>query len=283
MIKIKRKRYCAVKYLAQGLFSLIMLVSSSTLLAFPKAHPVPGGIALIPLGSVQQPKPQAYFQNNWVTVLPYQQQWTAIVGLPLELEPSTQVLQVQAANQWINYPIPVQAKNYRTQRLRIKDKNKVTPDDESSARIVRELELTKRLKTTLSHFVPDLNFMRPVKGRDTGRFGMRRIMNGIPRQPHSGMDIAAPIGTPIKTPHRGRVLYTGSLFYTGNTVILDHGQGVLSLYAHLNQINTQLGDWLEQGEILGTVGKTGRATGPHLHWSIYLNQTSVDPSLFLNR
>ncbi|WP_020560263.1 M23 family metallopeptidase [Thiofilum flexile] len=272
-----------MKYLAQSLLSLIMLISSTTLFAFPKANPVPGGVALVPLGSVQQPKPQAYFQNKAVTILPYYDHWLAVVGLPLELAPSTAVLQVQTAGQWANYPVTVKAKKYRTQRLRIRDKNKVTPNAASSQRIVREIALTDRLKQTFSDFVPNLNFIRPVSGRDTGRFGMRRIMNGVPRQPHSGMDIAAVTGTPIKTPHRGRVIYTGSLFYTGNTVILDHGQGVLSLYAHLNTIHTQVGKWLEQGEILGTVGKTGRATGPHLHWSIYLNQTSVDPSLFLNR
>lgn len=272
-----------MKYCGQWLLSLIALTSSTTLLAFPKANPVPGGLVIMPLTSVQQPKPQAYFQNNPVTILPYQGQWTALVGLPLELEPSTEVLEVNYNSQLVPMSFNVLPKAYRTQRLRIRDQNKVTPDDESTARIEREIALTNRLKQTFSSTVPHLNFIRPTKGRDTGRFGMRRIMNGLLRQPHSGMDIAAPTGTPIKAPHRGRVLYTGALFYTGNTVILDHGQGVLSLYAHLSSINTEVGDWLEQGQVLGKVGKTGRATGPHLHWSIYLNQTSVDPALFLNR
>jgi murein DD-endopeptidase MepM/ murein hydrolase activator NlpD len=271
-----------VKY-AQWLLSLIILISPTSLLALPKANPVPGGLAIISLGSVQQPQPQAYFQNNPVTVLAHQGQWTAFVGLPLELEPTPQVLQVRNNSQVLPFSFQVFPKAYRTQRLKIRDRNKVTPDDVSTTRIEQEIALTHRLKQTFSPMLPSLNFIRPVKGRDTGRFGMRRIMNGISRQPHSGMDIAAPIGTPIKTPHQGRVLYTGNLFYTGNTVILDHGQGVLSLYAHLNTINTHVGDWLEQGQVLGKVGKTGRATGPHLHWSIYLNQTSVDPILFLNR
>ena len=143
------------------------------------------------------------------------------------------------------------------------------------------MALQKRLTKQYTGEVLSTEFIRPVAGRDSGRFGLRRILNGQQRQPHSGMDIAAATGTPVKVVAPGRVIYTGNLFFSGNVVYVDHGGGLISMYAHLNQIKVKNGEVLGQGDYLGAVGSTGRATGSHLHWSVYLNGTAINPALFL--
>ena len=127
----------------------------------------------------------------------------------------------------------------------------------------------------------DIDLLLPVEGIQTGSFGRRRVFNGQWRQPHSGMDIAAETGTPVRAPSAGRVIELGDFFFSGNLVYIDHGQGMISLFAHLSEIDVALGDQVEKGQIIGKVGATGRVTGPHLHWSLGLNGAWIDPALFV--
>lgn len=263
------------------LTGLTLLASAYTTQAFPTQQAVPGGLVIIPLASQQQAAPVAYYAGQRVTVVPHEGQWQALVGIPLDAELGEQSLEVTSAGVQQALLFEITNKRYRTQRLRIADQNKVEPDEESSERIIQEMALQKRLLGQFSGQLPDTEFIRPVAGRDSGRFGLRRILNGQKRQPHSGMDIAAASGTPVKVAASGRVIYTGQLFFSGNVVYVDHGGGLLSMYAHLSQINVRNGEFLNQGNYLGLVGKTGRATGPHLHWSVYLNGAAVNPALFL--
>lgn len=161
---------------------------------------------------------------------------------------------------------------------------KVTPSDSDIRDIEREQKLLKAALAE-SQMKPywQKGFIRPVEGRISGKFGGQRIMNGVKRNPHAGMDIAAKEGTEVKAASDGMVvLAAADLFYSGNVVVLDHGYGLHTIYAHLSKINVRRGDKVSQGDIIGLVGHTGRATGPHLHWGASLNGTKFRPDSLLN-
>ena len=117
----------------------------------------------------------------------------------------------------------------------------------------------------------------PLNGIISSKYGKKRFINGLPRSPHLALDIAAPSGTEIVAPEGGTVILVGNFFYSGNYLIIDHGFGLLSSYSHLSSVNVKLGEYVDQGKKIGEVGATGRVTGPHLHWSIYLNKTRINP------
>ena len=240
--------------------------------------PVPGGVAVLDLGQGPQ-APQAQYQGKPVLVIKEDgARWIAIVGIPLSVKPGTQSIQSEGRS----LPFTVGSKHYREQRITLKNKEQVNPNPQNLKRIERELDEQVAAYRQFSQRLPsNLLFDKPVNGPLSSPFGLRRFFNGEERNPHSGLDFAAASGTPIKAPAAGKVILLGDYFFNGKTVFIDHGQGLISMFCHLSAIDVQQGQELARGAILGRVGATGRATGPHLHWNVSLNDARIDPAIFI--
>jgi murein DD-endopeptidase MepM/ murein hydrolase activator NlpD len=248
---------------------------------YPRTSAVPGGIARIALGESAQ-RPVARSGDAPLLVIGSPPAWTALAGIPLSATPGPAQITVQmpgAQSRAIDYI--VRPKQYAVQRLKVAPgKVDLSPEDE--ARVERERVHLQEVIATFTQPEPESLAMRaPVPGRRSSSFGLRRVFNGQARSPHAGMDIAAAMGTPVLAPLAGRVIDTGDYFFSGNAVWLDHGGGLLTLLCHLSAIDVKVGDTLRAGDHVGKVGATGRVTGPHLHFGVVLNRTSVDPALFL--
>jgi murein DD-endopeptidase MepM/ murein hydrolase activator NlpD len=248
----------------------------------PRASPVPGGVARIALGAAAEP-PRAYLGRDRLLVVPEGDGWVALVGIALATKPGAK-LAVEAeldGGRRGRFEIAVARKQYATQHLTVpRGQVEISPED--LARYERErAHLDAVLKTFSASPPASLAMLPPAPGRRSSSFGLRRYFNGQARSPHTGMDIAAPTGTPVIAPSAARVIDTGDYFFPGQTVILDHGQGLLSLYAHLSAIDATVAESVRAGTVIGKVGTTGRVTGPHLHFAVYLNTVAVDPALFL--
>jgi murein DD-endopeptidase MepM/ murein hydrolase activator NlpD len=248
----------------------------------PKESRVPGGVAYVPVpgGDVA---PQVSFEDHRVAVIRQDERWIAVVGIPLAAKVGPQTLQVHHAQGSSEVSFDINDKRYRTQELKIKNDRQVNPRAEDLKRIASE---QARSSAALSKFTttpqPTLALNAPLVGKRSDSYGSRRVFNGQPRNPHSGMDIAAPTGTPIHSPAAGKVVEVGDFFFNGNTIYIDHGNGLVTMYCHLSSIAVKLGDELQAGDVIGKVGATGRVTGPHLHWGVALNRAMVDPALFLH-
>lgn len=254
--------------------------------AAPRAASIPGGIAIVRLAPAVDAAPQAFYDGRPVLVERRDGNWQALVGLPLSAQPgehSIKVVSVGAAGvQERDAGFRVAPHAYATQRLTIKDASKVTPPPEALARIEQESLKMANLRTRFRDLAEvDTAFVLPAKGRLSSRFGLRRILNGEPRNPHGGLDLAIAAGTPVGAPAAGVVIDASDFYYCGQSVFVDHGQGLISLYCHLQQIDVKVGQALRPGERIGLSGMSGRATGPHLHWSVYLNGNPVNPELML--
>jgi len=249
--------------------------------ALPDARPVPGGVALVDLGPAAQ-RPTATLNGTPVLVTGDARGWTAIVGIGLSAKPGKLDLAVQTTGSAATRKsIAIGPASYAVQRLKVPPKQ-VDLSKEDLARHEREREHLAQVTATRTAEVPaELRMQQPVPGPRSSSFGLKRIFNGQARNPHGGMDIAAPTGTPVLSAIAGRVIDAGDYFFSGNTVWVDHGSGLLTMYCHLSEIGVKTGDLVARGARLGAVGATGRVTGPHLHWSVMLNRAYVDPALFL--
>ena len=245
-----------------------------------QAANVPGGVARLALGPAED-RPRAASAGVPVLVLGDSQAWTALVGIALSAKPGKAQLQVADARGARTLDYTIVAKKYPEEHLKVAPRM-VDLSPEDLARFEREKAHQAELMKVFSMPLPSvLTLDVPVGGRRSSSFGKRRVLNGQARSPHGGMDIAAPTGTPVRTPLAGRVIDTGDYFFNGNIIWLDHGGGFLTMYAHLSRIDVRVGDTLAAGQVMGQVGATGRVTGPHLHWGVVLNRTLVDPALFL--
>lgn len=253
---------------------------------WPQPLQVPGGVARLSLGPAAQ-RPAAHVGDVPVLVVGDAIEWTAIVGIPLAATPGPAHITVQPAGGGAPRQVAyaVSPKKYKEQHLTVSPRTvDLSPADQ--ARYERERDHQALVMATFTEqpagvALDSLRMRVPVPGRRSSSFGLRRVFNGQARNPHSGMDIAAPTGTPILSPLPARVIDTGDYFFNGGTVWLDHGQGLLSMVCHLSAIDVKVGDVLATGQRLGAVGATGRVTGPHLHWGVMLNRSMVDPALFV--
>lgn len=235
-----------------------------------------GGIAVIPLNSSIL---QVSFDQKPILIAQQENLRYAIFGIPLSTPTGTLTLQTNAQ------PIQIQIQPYKyaEQRLNVQNQDYVNPKQDQLDRYAREAkeqnDIYRSFSTPTWQSFP--TFIRPTTGKFSNSFGRKRFFNGEERAPHSGLDIPAPVGQKVVAPASGTVIQTGNYFFNGNTVLIDHGQGLISMFCHLSKINVTKGQKIQQGETLGLVGKTGRVTGAHLHWGMSLNDARVDPQLFL--
>lgn len=241
--------------------------------------PVPGGVAVVRLGSGGE-APTARFQGKPVLVIKEENRdWIAIVGIPLGTGAGQQRIEVGDGR---TLSFEVGSRSYREQHIKLANTRQVNPLPEDLKRIDRELAEQTRAYRSFSAGTPsNLLFDKPVNGPLSSPFGLRRFFNGEERNPHSGLDFAVGAGTPIKAPAAGKVILIGDYFFNGKTVFVDHGQGLISMFCHLSKVDVKLGQALPRGGVLGRVGATGRATGPHMHWNVSLNDVRVDPAIFI--
>ena len=207
-------------------------------------------------------------------------EWKVLIGIDLEIKPGrydVSIVAAPSATGRLTHLLTVLPRTFATRRLTV-DAAFVNPPAEEAARIRRDTESLNRVWASSSPTsLWSGAWTRPVPGAANSAFGTRSVYNGEPRSPHGGADFQGAPGTPVKAPNSGRVVLAGDLYFTGNTVVIDHGAGLFSLFAHLRAINVREGDPVATNAVLGELGATGRVTGPHLHWAVRLNGARIDP------
>ncbi len=291
MVKTNRLRYIVfmntlitrTRSKCRRLFLSVLVLPLLAHAGLPQSENVPGGLAIIPLASLPNTgKPQAWVGDQPVLVTADQGLWYAVIGLALDTPPGSHELRVSTDNATLVDHFTVNSKDYPEQRIQLKDKGKVDLSPKNLARFERELSVITGYKQYWRAAPEnDLDFIVPAEGELSSRFGLRRYFNDQPRAPHAGLDLAIARGTPVKASAPGTVLAADDYFFNGKTVFIDHGNGLITMYCHLDKFKVKAGQTVSKGELIGLSGQTGRATGPHLHWSVILNGAMVDPELFI--
>ena len=238
----------------------------------------PGEIVVLTIAAPDPDAPVTVhaFDRSW-NVFADGRRTRVLIGIDLDVKPGRYPVSIAAGDTRTTYDLVVKARAFATRRLTV-DPDLVNPPAEAMERIARETrELEHAWADSSEIRLWEGPFLRPVKQPANSAFGTRSFYNGEPRTAHGGADFASPAGTAIESPNAGRVVLAGSRYFTGGTVVIDHGLGLFSLFAHLETIGVTLGETVRPGTILGRVGATGRVTGPHLHWAVRLNGARVDP------
>lgn len=269
-------RFCTI--------GILSLLSASLVHAFPRSLAVPGGVVIIdlPAKTIESVR----FGDSLGAVVAAPSQSQGIVPIPLNTLPGTHSITLMFTDGTRELrQVVITAKEYPSQHITLKSNEAVSLSPENLARFEREKPKIQQAFSTWTpkEIVPaNLFFTLPTPGRMSSPFGFRRFFNGEPRSPHSGIDIAAPQGTPVISAASGTVIRTGDYFFNGKSIFIDHGQGIITMYCHLHTIDVNPGDQVVRGEKIGTVGSTGRSTGPHLHFTVSVGNVRVDPLLFLS-
>ncbi len=266
------------------LFVFITLGFAASLVGavpLPIERVTPGGIAIIDLGNNLDP-PEVFLSDSRVAVTKRGETWVAVVGVSLSAvvgESITLRVIENGVSRSVQTSV-VQPHDYGEERLTVSSSH-VSLSEKNLNRHLSEKKRIATLKNTYSDLRPDsFKLQRPVDGKISPTFGFKRVFNGEPRAPHRGMDIAAPEGAEVFSSGEGVVIDASDYFFSGNMVTIDHGHGLLTLYAHLSRIDVSVGDVVTNATRIGLVGTTGRVTGPHLHFGVILNGEVVNPALF---
>lgn len=248
-----------------------------------KNTPVRGGVAVIEFIS-NNSQPEVYFYKNRVYVKKIKDKtWQAIVGLPLNIKTKKHSIKV-VDRSTRNIEFVVKQVNYPEQRITLKGKKKkyIKPSNAHIKRIIAEKKLLQHtMKVWSNGGLSHQDFIMPAQGILTSKFGVQRFFNGVAKRPHSGIDIANKKGAEVKTAASGEVILVGDFYFNGKTIFVDHGQGLITVYIHLDKILVKNGEQISQGKVIGLMGQTGRTTGVNLHFGVYLNEVAVNPELFL--
>ena len=239
-----------------------------------------GSIILIPLEDNEKYYEYEY-KNNIVTRVLKDNKPYLLFGIPYHSSPGMNTFEFKSDNMNKIINLSIRKKHFTTQNININKYRKKTKEE--LERIYKEKEEIQKAKNIRYDNFPDFNFITPTNGIVTGVYGTQRYYNGVKGRYHNGHDIAADIGTPIFSPSKGKIMLTGNYYYNGKFVMINHGSNLISIFLHMNQINVSKGSIVEKGEIIGTVGNTGLSTGPHLHWSVMLNNVYVDPIEFIKK
>ena len=259
--------------LRQAPFAL--LGTSGVLVAAAAAAVGIGGVVALPL---PEGATGARYQGDDALIVANH----AIVGVPLDATPGPREVVVSTTAGERALAFTVRHKQYPERHLTVPNRRHVDPNPHDIARYRRERALQDAGYALRTAVRPDLvPFVLPAEGRRSSPFGARSFYNGQPRSPHSGLDIAAAIGTPVRAPAPGTAVVIGDFFFNGKTVLLDHGGGLVTMYCHLSHVDVAEGQDVPRGQVIGAVGKTGRATGAHLHWTVRVRGVPVDPARFM--
>jgi len=276
-----RSIFRAVRAVVVSSAALGLISTPSFSFDLPHENAVPGGIKIIPLDDSGASLPDVEADNQRALVIEDGSVWVAVIGIPLSAPLGARQVILRNAGGRREIGFTVGGKQYASQSLKVPPRQ-VNLGKADLARVTSERLRIDYVLALYSEPPPEsLRLSQPVPGPRSSSFGMRRIFNGESRNPHSGMDIAAPVGTPVRAPIAGTVVDIGEYFFNGNTVFVDHGRGLISMYCHLSAIDVKPGQRVVAGTRLGAVGMTGRATGAHLHWGVALNRAWVDPELFV--
>jgi len=261
------------------IFTFWFLVNPARALEIEPKRPVPGAPILVK--DLSPETEFVRFLGKEFGIFDLEGRRVALLAVPLETSPGIYRL-VLAGKKSYTLQVRIYAKHYPEEHLKVPERMVRYPP-EVLARVKREIKL---IRETVRRYTPgpylDGPFRWPLNGRVSSPFGLRRFFNGEPRSPHPGIDLAARVGTPVHAANRGRVVLAKDLYLPGKTVILDHGLGIYTIYAHLSRFKVKEGQMVERGQIIALSGVTGRATGPHLHFGCYIQGVKIDPQILLS-
>lgn len=261
-------------------FKVILLFITTSVFALSN-HPYQGGVALIELkGFIQKPK--LFYKAKEAKVIKQNNKYFAAIGIGLDEKVGKKHIVAVTPDKKEDFYFDIEKKAYKKEYIKLKTNKHVNLSKENLKRYYKDRDLSKKVLSSFNKNIScNLNFIAPLQGRLTSEFGKKRYFNGKPKSPHKGVDIAAKKGTPIAAAEDGIVVIRDNFFFNGNTIYLDHGEGVVSIYCHMSKFAVKKGDFVYKGETIGYVGSTGRVTGSHLHFGIVLNKESVDPAIFI--